>query len=924
MKKKNLFRKIYRLGAWCALSGVLVLSACTDEAATGLPAEGAAICFDVGLSEMWESGGSAPAEVPEAERADTLTTRGAEVYILRGPTAADTLFLHATVVDSIAPEEKTDQPQTRSQSVETGSFYDSFGAFAYVYPDTWTDALTPNYMYNVEVTKASNWTARGYDWPGEEQNIRFFAYAPYNAEGVELSAQQDAGAPTITYTTPTDVKNQTDLLVAAPDAMVGTPNKTAPLTFKHALTAVKFAVGDKMLAGRITKITFKNVYSRAVYDMGKKEWSGLKTKTKFEQTFKDKEVDGTPDAEITTEEETFMMIPQTLETASIEVEYTDNLSSTKRTLKTPTLKTVWPVGGTVTYRISTTNIATSTIEVTPSLKFTYKGGTKTCTVTSTANFTRPAPRPDLRVPLTWTAEFVEDDGAGGYRVIDRPDWISTFTPDPENKTITVEVAPQTAVRTHNEILREAMPVGSSADPYDLSTNGGTTNKYTANCYVINAPGYYSLPLVYGNAIKNGSTNSSAYSGSGFINHIGNTISNPYIYNNTDCTPNDAILVWQDRKGLVTNVRLSPDQHSLIFEVPEGNIGQGNAVVAVRSEKGDIMWSWHIWVTDYKLGDDLETVTAKSLSNTKDFSMLPINLGWCYPDDTKFYEGRSAKVRFTQAETKAEQIIEITQRPWSDHTGGNATYYQWGRKDPVLPWCGGSEPDVITDMDAISEGEAGSPAYTNKTWYDASGNAHAASTKFDSGEAQQEGVTIANGWSDNNGNEIITKGILYPGTFCGSIGMDRRYFNLWSARISDSHESPSNPVQTSIKTVYDPCPVGYQVPLRFALQFFKSDDNKILGSWDSNERGWYFDCHDEGTVFFPASGWRYAYYNYGAKLCWVGNAGIYWSATPDGDLSGCSLDTYSVVGGMAEDRIKLTVNNGDPLRVQGCLVRPFKE
>ena len=916
------------------LSGVLVFAACTDDLTAELPADGTALRFNIGLSGTWAPGVSALSAGSAAERSDTLAEHSdtlaghcPEVYILRGPTPADTLFLHAAVTDSIAPNAKTDQPQTRAVPVGTDSFYDSFGALAYVYTDTWNETLTPDYMYNVEITQTSGWTATGYDWPGEGKKIRFFAYAPYNAEGVELSEKQTGGAPKITYTTPAKVEDQKDLLVASTE-MDGAfaSDKTASLTFGHALTAVKFTVGDKMLAGRITKITLKNVYSHAVYDMGKKEWSDLKTKTKFEQTFKDKEVDGTPDAEITTEEETFMMIPQTLETASVEVEYTDNRSSTKRTLKTPTLKTVWPAGGTVTYRISTTSIATSTIEVTPSLKFTYEGGTKTCTVTSTANFTRRAPYPTLKVPLSWTAEFVEDDGAGGYHTIEQPAWISTFTPDPENKKITVAVAAQTAERTHNQVLQAATPVGSDTEPYDLSTNGGTTSMNTANCYVINAPGYYSLPLVYGNAMKGGRKNSSAYTGSSsstsmlttFINHTGSPISDPYIYNNTDCSPDNAILVWQDRQNLVTNVALSSDRHSLVFEVPATSIGQGNAVVAVRNSDNQIMWSWHIWVTDYKLGADLETVTAKYMYNgrskTKDFSMLPVNLGWCYRDDAMFYEERSAKVRFTQAETKAEQIIEITQTPWTDHTGGNSPYYQWGRKDPVLPWSG---TDVITDMEAYNQGESGSPAYTNKTWYDASGNTHGPSTQFDYG-AQQQGVTCESG--DYNA-KAIAKNILYPGTFCCD-RMDNCYSNLWSVGISNLNEGSINiTVETSTKTVYDPCPVGYQVPLVFAFRFFESTDEKILGTWDSKERGWYFDCHDEGKVFFPASGWRDGLNSTHVKLAWVGNSGKYWSATPNSSLSGHILDINSS-GDPSSG--KYMVKTSQSMREDGCLVRPFKE
>lgn len=85
---------------------------------------------------------------------------------------------------------------------------------------------------------------------------------------------------------------------------------------------------------------------------------------------------------------------------------------------------------------------------------------------------------------------------------------------------------------------------------------------TANCYVVNAPGRYSLPLVYGNAIdfvknptdgKNASAYTSQASGTyvlnTFVNHLDAPITDPYIYNNADCTPTMAVLVWQDEENL---------------------------------------------------------------------------------------------------------------------------------------------------------------------------------------------------------------------------------------------------------------------------------------------------------------------------------------------------------------------------------------
>lgn len=888
MKKKNLFRRTYRLGTLCTLSGVLVLAACTKDATAELSADGPALRFDVGLSGSWTPGVSAASERP-----DTLAEPRPEVYALRGPAPADTLFLHASVADGIAvphPDAKTDRPQTRATPVGTETFYDSFGALAYVYSEAWSDALTPDYMYNVEITEASGWTATDYNWPGRGKKIRFFAYAPYGAEGAVLSAQQTAGAPTITYTTPSAVADQKDLLVAAPAEMDGAsaPDKTAALTFGHALTAVRFTVGDDMMAGRITKVTLKNVYGKAVYDMGTAQWSGFASSSSFTQTLS-KEVDGTPDQEITPEEATFMMIPQTLPSgATIEVGYTDKLTSTARTLTASITGTTWPVGRTVTYRISTTSISiASTFTVTAPDEFTYTGGTKAYKVDSRGVVTRPGD-PQKSVPLAWTAEFVEDDGAGGYRVIEQPEWITGFTMSGNggtsaqsfNATVTAQEGVEES-NPHNEALQKAQSINSTSGhtPYNLSNSAGAAGvQNTANCYVINAPGQYSLPLVYGNAIKNGSTNASAYTSSAsganvlqkFINHTGNAITDPYIYNNANCTPDNATLIWQDSPELVTNVALSSDKHSITFDVNQATIAQGNAIVAVRNASNQIMWSWHIWVTDYKLGDDLKTVAYSGTHK-----MLPVNLGWCEGTSAS-YAGRSVKVRFTQAETGATDVIEITQTSYSVSTGGNAPFYQWGRKDPMLPSTGSGA--------------------TNKTWYNAEGTSSTT-------------LTTAN-WTTNDAT--ITNGILNPGAFCTNNYMDYKYYNLWAV----DNNATSQDLATSSKTVYDPCPTGYKVPVNNVFRAFTttgsnaSTASQINGTWNATSGGWDFKCN-EGSVFFPASGYRD---NSSGALYRVGSYGYYWSAVP-----------YSTNGGRG---LYFNSSNVYPLssdrRSYGFAVRPVQE
>lgn len=886
-----------------AIAAAFLFAACSKDPAAESALRGGYLRFEVTEADTWQTRSQSRA----AE--DSLQTEeSTAVFTLQGETPADTLFLHASVADGIAapqPNAQTDRPQTRATPIETANFYDSFGVLASVYTGLWSEtSCLPDYMYNVEVTKASSWTT-SYHWPGSGRNIRFFAYAPYNGTGISLSSATKAGTPTITYTVPKSVGAQRDLLVAATSGIAGNTAAAAPLTFAHALTAIRFTTGDDMLAGRITKITLKGVYGSGSYTMGADSWGGYGATADFSQTLVTT-VDGSADQEITPVAATFMMLPQTLPPgASIEVVYKNKLTSTQHTLTASIAGSQWPIGKTLTYRISTSSISiTPTLSVTPPPASPYTGGAQNYTVSSYATVSRPGEAP-RNVSMAWTAEFVEDDGAGGYNVIPQPDWLTAFTASGSggsSSSYRATIAAQTAVtsNSHNETLWKAEPVSGT---YDLSTKGGTTAMNTANCYIINAPGKYSLPLVYGNAVKNGSTNASAYTSQAsgtyvlktFVNHLDAPITDPYIYNNANCTPNNAVLVWQDEENLVTNVALAPDGHSLTFEVGSATIKQGNAIVAVRDASNRIMWSWHIWVTDYELGRDVRTVTNyQGIA----YKMMPVNIGWCDGGITT-YDARSVKVRFTQAETGATQVITIAQASHSVVNSGNQPYFQFGRKDPMLAGLRNASGSTV-DKGCYSDGYAFDKSGTGK---------------------------VAIGVSIQHPHIFYNYGSSSPYDWCAT-----SYYNLWSA---DNTVTTAND-NVVVKTIYDPSPVGYHLPSSNAFTGFTYNGSNASGSSYFGSRfnspytsttdftdnfGWKFYCNKMtgegsydtagGTIFFPASGYRYG--STGTARS-VGSSGYYWSAVP-----------YSANGGRS---LGFTSSGVYPLyysgRTDGFAVRPVQE
>ena len=902
------------------LAGALLLSSCVKDPAQQRYSDH--LQFSIEQASDWGT----PKTAAQTKSEDNNSTTTGPV-ILRSETSKDTLFLHSSIKENTGFREAltaSTGATTRSTPIDNSSFYSSFGVFAYAF-DTWSESVKGDFMYNLEVTKADNWQTKYY-WPNDGRQMRFFAYAPYNCDGLTLPSAPLIGTPTVDYTVPDDVADQTDLLATwTADQTQPASSATVPLSFHHILTAVRFVTGDQILQGKITKVTLKDIPATGTYTpntTGVGSWTDLKTNKTFTKTLS-VTVDGSADQPITSPDATFMMIPQELpSSATIEIEYADDLSGVTRTLSASIAGQSWPEGKTVTYRISTSSIdIVPTLTVTGPADFTYQGGSNNYTVTSYGTMKLPGDV-EHKIPLAWTAEFYAyNEETGDFETTplpSAPEWLTQFTAQGDGSTtaasFSATVAAQTAVEgnPHNVILQQASPVTGT---YDLSTQGGTTAMNTANCYVINAPGKYSLPLVYGNAIKDGSDNPSSYTSSvsgsnvlkNFVNHLGAAITKPYIYENSGCNPDNAVLVWQDEQDLVTNVDLSSDKHTLTFEVPQGNIRQGNAVVAVRDASNTILWSWHIWVTDFVPGlaptiemtyDPSQTQRDKVVTNYQNvqYTFMGVPLGWCDGELTT-YALRKVKIVITQSTSGESTEFIINQVEHTKETLGNAPYFQFGRKDPMLPSIGINNNDK--------------PHY------------YVISTlKFNTGGQGKVAINM----TIQHPNVFYNYNNHPPYDWCSS-----SYYNLWSA---DNTALTTND-NLIIKTIHDPSPVGYHLPASNAFtgvtyngdgvngRYFGSQYNSPYTSDTeyTNHYGWIFYCNKMsgtgqynvagGTIYYPTLGNRHLGTG---DLQEVGNRAFYWSAIPT------SIDDgYCILLSSTSANPKSSLK-----RVYGYSVRPVRE
>ena len=274
-------------------------------------------------------------------------------YTLRSDNSADTLCVRAVVTDGIG--NNANKPATRA-AMQT-SMYNDFKVVAAVKENG--NVGSQYYMNDVATKTGTNWVpSKVYYWPGSNRQLRFLAWAPTDA--VFQSVPNSPNTTTLQYTTPAEAKNQRDLVAAATDFIDSPANNgtctPVSLNFKHLCTAVIIKTGETMTAGTIKSVSLKGVKNSGTYDMVNSAWTLTDSKADFTISPNQATTSTTPNGtDLNAGESTFMLLPQTLGADSkLEVEFHDNISGKDRILTASLNGAEWPMGKTVTYRLSIT------------------------------------------------------------------------------------------------------------------------------------------------------------------------------------------------------------------------------------------------------------------------------------------------------------------------------------------------------------------------------------------------------------------------------------------------------------------------------------------------------------------------------------------------------------------------------------------
>lgn len=711
-------------------------------------------------------------------------------------------------------------PRFASAGLETGPSRSTpvrdHEIFASLYGEFTLEGWCKNRLYipsqQIEAHSENIWRPeQTHYWPATDP-VDFYAYSPSSALNNKIHIDDSAKEMSFDHKTPATAQEQTDLLVATTScSKIETTDGHAPLDFMHPLSAVTFKAKEVLPGLVIERITLSGLASQGHCTVSHADtkptiaWTNLKETSSFSQDFNIKIPDSSSH-EITGRDisKTFMVIPQKLEGATVTVECTtaDNEKLTLAApLKSSNFSEYLP-GKEYVYCISTYSINWEYhLEATPQVtlndgavlgKYTVKSYRKNLVT-------------DEIVPLKWTAQF--DDSTRVHNYV--PGY--TFSDCVASKEYDLKCAPQhlwTSTYPGDQQLREApWNCGSKGnnDPKDLSIikldGMDQAKRTTANCYLVHGPGIYAIPVVYGNAIYKGQDNKQAYKlpytagvdEMQYHRRLENkNITQPWV--DEDYSMGDPKEVWEDAPGLVRNVRLTKmrtddidgKEHAfIVFEVPRTNIVQGNAIVAARNDKGQIVWSWHIWVTDYDhFVDPLVNIQSMKYPD-RHYRFFKHKLGEC-ARKTLTYMKRESICTYVQAESGKTAQTTITQNEFILQTYvPNGTYYQWGRKDPII---------------GIAQHEANSvkPYFID--------------------DVRQYSVLTTPQQGGPSDDHILYPEKMLAGSSPKGTGKPNDFYNAWDNRAKNG--------TVSIKTVYDPSPAGYKLAPNYVFEVFLKGVNQF--------------------------------------------------------------------------------------------------
>ena len=402
---------------------------------------------------------------------------------------------------------------------------------------------------------------------------------------------------------------------------------------------------------------------------------------------------------------------------------------------------------------------------------------------------------DVQCIVDWVDISIEDNKITVY--VDE-------NPDKDSRLAVVDVIAGTKPDVAKARLKVLQKGAATAD---LSADG------TANCYIAHTNASFRFDAsVKGNGADDGNTF--------YIGYHGLEI--------TEAAYAD--LAWEstfdaDKTRSTKIISGAPvysqEEQAVYFST--GEI-QGNAVISVHDAEGEILWSWHIWVSD----EPVKTSRGNGLE------WMDRNLGALNNDP--------------------------------EDIANRGMLYQWGRKDPFLP-----SPAAYREVPFHTYDEEGNLLETEEEYYAIQAQIEQARVALNisnnqtgDGSLEWEYVSVAPVALQAPGN--IEHSVQNPTTIMGcrtDIPIGEYVFDWYlqqdlvgkngSLQQSQSDLWGYAQAGTAYKTIFDPCPPGYAVPPRGAFDDIQDGYacTYVDREWERNAYGWTWKGGNGD--YFPSTG-----------------------------------------------------------------------
>lgn len=303
-------------------------------------------------------------------------------------------------------------------------------------------------------------------------------------------------------------------------------------------------------------------------------------------------------------------------------------------------------------------------------------------------------------------------------------------------------------------------------------------------------------------------------------------------------PAAAKLLWQTSPGLIGEVALGAEGR-ICFRTADP-FAEGNAVVAACDAEGTVLWSWHLWLTAAEPEKSLQRYALTGdAGSAGEVVMMDRNLGAL----TAVYQG-------------------------ADNASSYGMFYQWGRKDPFVPFRTTTERVTVYDdrgAELPDDAEAAATFSATAGWHTVDGSRlGAAATVETAARYPMNFITSVTGGSGS----IADWYYVAAG--------DRQRDDLWGCA-----ETETSAAQKGVKSIYDPCPPGYRVPHRYVWTAFAPTAEATFSNWYVRQSsvsvydGIVFEVAEQ-EIYYPAAG---ALLGTSGHARFTGGGWYVWSASP---------------------------------------------